>query len=844
MGSLGRVMGERNGRSGEGTARRDGGLPLGRLRAALTGASALAAGALVAGPARALAPDALLARLDPQNAISFAFVAGSLVFALTTAFVYRIEQRRWSEREAGLRAELAELRAAADRAETVIGAESQLVVSWDGRDAEPRIEGDPNALGPAAAGKRLLAFGAWLAPADAGALDGALTRLRERGESFRLTLRAQRDRFVEAQGRALGGRAILRLRDVTGDRLELLQARETLVRQGDDLKNLRALLEGMSQPVWLRDGEGHIAWANPAWLAAVEAQSLEDARARGLELLDRGAREDAATARGARAPFAARTTAIVAGARRTLDVAETPSPGGFVGIAVDVTDLEEVRADLQRQMQAHVRTLDHLPNAVAIFDSSQRLVFHNSAYRRLWGLDRGFLESGPSEGEILDRLRAERRLPEQADWRRWKADVLAAYRAIEPQEIWWHLPDGRTLHVVANPNPQGGLTWLFDDVSEHLSLESRYNSLMRVQGETLDALEEGVAVFGSDGRLKLANRAFRALWRLPEQAPGEEPHLESVVSACRGLAPDEEAWAAIRAAVAGDAEGRTELGLRLARRDGLHLDCAVQPLPDGATLIAFVDVTASVNVERALIEKNEALEVAARLREDFVHHVSYELRSPLTTIIGFAQLLGDETVGGLNDRQREYAGLIMRSSGALLAIINDILDLASIDTGSLELDPEEVDIRETIDAAVRGIDDRIAENKLSLVIDAPDGIGGFVADAKRVRQVLFNLLSNAVGFSSTGQTVRLSARKSGGEVVFEVADQGRGIPPDVVERVFDRFESHTLGTRHRGVGLGLSIVRAFVELHGGRVSLTSNPGSGTTVTCVFPADGPQRLAAE
>lgn len=837
-----RRMDEGHGHNGRERAR--GGAPARRAALATTALAGALASPFLATPAAALDLGGLAARLDPQNAISFAFVAGSLIFALTTALFHRVEQRRWTAREAGLRAELADLRAAADRAETVIGAESQIVVSWDGRDAEPRVDGDPNALGAAAAGRRLLAFGSWLGPADAGALDNALARLRERGEAFRMTLRTQRDRFVDAQGRALGGQAILRLRDVTGDRLELLRARETLVRQNDDLRNLRALLEGMTQPVWLRDGDGRIAWANPAWLAAVEAQDLDDARARGLELLDRAERDEAAQARAARTPFASRATAIVAGARRTLDVAETPSPGGFVGIAVDVTELEEVKSDLQRQMQAHVRTLDHLPNAVAIFDARQKLVFHNSAYRALWGLDRAFLESGPSEGEILDRLRAERRLPEQADWRRWKADVLASYRAIEPQETWWHLPDRRTLHVVANPNPQGGLTYLFDDVSEHISLESRYNALMRVQGETLDALEEGVAVFGSDGRLKLANRAFRALWRLPEPEAGDEPHLESVVQTCRALAPDDEAWSRIRGAIAGDAEARTELALRLARRDGLHLDCAVQPLPDGATLIAFVDVTASVNVERALIEKNEALEVAARLREDFVHHVSYELRSPLTTIIGFAQLLGDETVGGLNERQREYAGLIMRSSGALLAIINDILDLASIDTGSLEISPGAVDIRETIEAAVRGLDDRIAEQKLVLDVDAPDDIGSFVADGKRVRQVLFNLLSNAVGFSETGQTVRLAARKRPGEVVFEVSDEGRGIPPEVVERVFDRFESHTLGTRHRGVGLGLSIVRSFVELHGGRVSLTSRPGSGTTVTCVFPADGPQRLAAE
>jgi signal transduction histidine kinase len=284
---------------------------------------------------------------------------------------------------------------------------------------------------------------------------------------------------------------------------------------------------------------------------------------------------------------------------------------------------------------------------------------------------------------------------------------------------------------------------------------------------------------------------------------------------------------------------------RMERRDGSVLDCTAQPLPDGATLLTFIDMTASVNVERALTEKNDALERASRLRDEFVHHVSYELRSPLTTIIGFAQLLGDESVGVLNARQREYSDHIKRSSGALLAIINDILDLASIDTGSLELELTPVDIRETIDAAVRGLDDRIADARINLDIQVPAGIGTFTADGKRIRQVLYNLLSNAIGFSSEGQTVTIRARKADGEVVFEVTDQGRGMPPEIRAKVFDRFESHTLGTRHRGVGLGLSIVRSFVELHGGRIELASTPGQGTTVTCIFPADGaPQRLAAE
>jgi signal transduction histidine kinase len=180
-----------------------------------------------------------------------------------------------------------------------------------------------------------------------------------------------------------------------------------------------------------------------------------------------------------------------------------------------------------------------------------------------------------------------------------------------------------------------------------------------------------------------------------------------------------------------------------------------------------------------------------------------------------------------------------------MAIIDDILDLATIDTGEIELTLGEVDIRETIAAAVEGVQDRIAEAELKLVIDVPASIGSMIADAKRVRQVLFNLLSNAVGFSHKGQAITVAAERSGSEIVFRVRDHGRGIPAEMINRVFDRFESHTKGSTHRGVGLGLSIVRSFVELHGGKVAIESTPGVGTLVTCTFPANGiSDRVAAE
>ncbi|MBN8920290.1 MAG: ATP-binding protein, partial [Rhizobiales bacterium] len=156
-----------------------------------------------------------------------------------------------------------------------------------------------------------------------------------------------------------------------------------------------------------------------------------------------------------------------------------------------------------------------------------------------------------------------------------------------------------------------------------------------------------------------------------------------------------------------------------------------------------------------------------------------------------------------------------------------------------------VDVRKTIESAAEGLRDRLAEHDLALEVNTADDIGSFTADERRVRQVLFNLLSNAIAFSVPGSKISLVAERRPDAIVLSVQDRGRGIPSEIVDRVFERFETHSLGSQHRGAGLGLSIVRSFVELHGGAVTLDSVEGQGTTVTCRFPVDrSGRRVAAE
>ena len=380
------------------------------------------------------------------------------------------------------------------------------------------------------------------------------------------------------------------------------------------------------------------------------------------------------------------------------------------------------------------------------------------------------------------------------------------------------------------------MTYLYDDATQSYALASQVTALTHVQGETLDALKEGVAVFGADGRMKLFNPVFAAMWGLDPTLLSDHPHIDAIAEGCRALCREPALWDGLRGMVVGLHDHREILAIRIERTDELTLDCAALPLPDGATLLTFLDVTASANVERALTDRNEALVAAEKLRNDFVNHVSYELRTPLTNIIGFTQLLAAGGVGPLNPKQLEYAGFITNSSHALLAIIDDILDLASIDAGALELRLEPVDVAEAMRAAAAGVQDRLDEASIELRMVITDGVGAFTADGRRVRQVLFNLLSNAINYSESGQTVTLAAMRRMDEIVFKVSDRGRGIPPEMIDRVFDRFETFPNGSRHRGPGLGLSIVKAMVELHGGRVLIDTAPGEGTTITCIFPVE--------
>lgn len=731
-----------------------------------------------------------------------------------------------------------DLETALSEAEAALAAEPSILVIWRGREGKPeRVVNNLRGIDQIPEeSEAIVKFSEWLEAESVVSLEKAIAGMRTSGTPFNFGIMTSANELLEADGRTAGGLATLRIRQLAGERADNTRLAYDARKLGKQVERLSALIDSAPLPIWMRDENGDLLWANRAYIKAVEAPSVDSVVQGKLELVDLRKIEPSPSAISP--GYVGRAHAVIGGAKHALDIHEFSLTSGRAGYALDATSLEDAEKELTRHIEAHASTLDKLSTAIAIFGPDQRLKFFNSAYVDLWRLDADWLSTGPSDGEILDRLREGRQLPEQANFRDWKAKQLQAYTTIETRENWWYLPDGRSLHVICEQHPFGGVTNLYDDVTQTIQLQSRFNEMLGVQRETLDNLHEGIALFGSDGRLKLHNPAFARFWSLTEAFLENEPHAEQVAVEGFKYHDDEVHWDEFKYAVTALDTARRPIRSRLARKDGLVLDFATVPLPDGNTLITYVDVTDSSRIERALRERTDALEAADRLKTGFMSKVSYELRTPLTNILGFAESMSLGIAGELQSKQHEYLRHIQTSSQDLLAVIDAILDLTTIDAGAMELRLENIDMVAVLRDCTEAMETRLAKNDLTVSIEVADDASEFTGDYKRVRQIIHNLLSNAIGFSGKGGAIRMGTQCDGNDILLWVADTGRGIEPEFQDKAFDRFQSKPVTGGHRGAGLGLAIVKSFVELHEGKVSLHSQVGKGTTVVCRFPLNGP------
>ena len=491
----------------------------------------------------------------------------------------------------------------------------------------------------------------------------------------------------------------------------------------------------------------------PGLSARRRGRSVEDAAARSLELLDRAdPRGGAAASAGRRRLHAPASRRSWRGSAPCSTWSSARPPAAAPASPSTCPELEAVRTDLQRQMDAHVRTLDQLPTAVAIFDGSQRLVFNNAAYQQPLGPRPGLPRVAPHRQRGA---RSPARLAQAAragGFPRLEGRLPAGYHAVEPQETWWHLPDRRTLRVVINPNPQGGVTYLFDDVSERFQLESQVDCAHpRAERDARHAEGRRRGV-----RHRRAPQAAQPrLRRDVEPGPGgASPSTRistrsSRPAACWRRRTSRGSTSAARSA--GLADMRMGLTCRMERRDGSALDCTAQPLPDGATLLTLHrrdrERERRARADRAQRRPGARLAPARRfrpprlLRAALAAHQHHRLHA--------ASRRRDRRPAQPAPARirRPHHALVRGAAGDPQRHPRPRLDryrLPRTGAGDRRHPLHHRGGHARARGPARGI------RRSRVVIDAPDDIGSFVADGKRVRQILFNLLSNAVGILLAG----------------------------------------------------------------------------------------------
>lgn len=758
--------------------------------------------------------------------LAFAASAGAIGLALATSLWAWRYRRRAELRTADLTFRNEQLRAALNEAETATIAFEGALIAVEGEEAR-LVWGDDAMLACAEAlGLKAVDPAALLEAVAATAPDHALKlrSLINQGEPCRFLTPVAGGALV-IEGRPSGGMAWLRI---------------TLALDATPGGKFAFLADRLPDPAWIADSRGLVLWANRAFIEAAEVSTVDEARAREAAF-DRGAQAIVIEAGKERARREGFRWVTVRGERRAYRIFAEPVAGDEIAaFAMDITESEENREALRRHVAAHDETLNHLADAVAIFGASRKLSFYNTAFQKLWDLEAAWLDERPTHGELLDRLRQRRRLPETTDYSKWKQKELDFYGSTEvsPDDMW-SLPDGRTLRVVRQPHPLGGILILFADITGELKLRAQYNALIQVQRATLDKLNDAVAVFGSDGRLRLHNQAFERLWGLSAAQLQDAGGFEGMAGLCRPLVHDQALWSELKARVTDpDPTARIPISGEARTSDRRTFAYQSQPLPDGATLLAFGDVTARHELERALDQRSVALSETERLKREFVGNVSYELRTPLTTILGYAELLENEH--GLSERAKSHIGSVRQAAAQLARSIDDVLDIAQIDANEMALFLGDLQVRDALEIAAERVRATIEANGGQLVVDGAEDAGLIRADPRRIGQALDHLLDNATRAIGPGGTVTLTARHAAGSVTIQVKDTGRGIPYHQQAHVFDRF----VGRDRGGPGLGLALVKTLVELHGGWVALESAPGEGATFTVHLPEAAALAAAAE
>ncbi len=669
------------------------------------------------------------------------------------------------------------------------------------------------------------------------------------GAPFRLSITSPRSRRSLALHGTLadphvspGGAALVWVFDFTESESELAKLRRAAAQAESDFAALVGLIEAAPVPMWFRGRDMKLQLVNQAYVDAVGAADAASVIESQVELLEED--DGASPAERARRVFESgeadsrTTTATIHGARRTLKVSDQPlGREGVTGYAIDIEEQQQVRREFRAFREAQRAMLDQLSVGVAQFDANEKLAFANTPFRRIFDLDEGAVRERTSFERFLSDTREKGRTPEVRDFPEWRREHVGWFDSAEMREEAWPLPGGQHLRVVAQPSPDGGMVFIAEDRTESLALSATRDTLLRTRTATLDSLFEALAIFAPDGSLQLWNRSFAGTWGLSSEFLDTHPNADALLTAIgENLARPEEAkriGAVVRAATLDRKQTQGQLGLA----DGRTLRFAGVPLPDGNGLLTVLDITDSQKAEQALRDRAKALEEADAVKARFLANMSYEFRTPLTSIGGYAELLKSGAAGELDDNATEYVDAILTAAARLTEQVENVLDLSQSEAGLLPINKSEIDLVQFLTQLVREREQAIVSAGLGLNLKGRRG-RKVDADPRQLGRAAGNLLDNAIAGTPEGGQIEVEVHKLSPEEQWSasitISDNGTGMGAEELARALDGGRSEQEGMDGRRTGLGLPLARQLVEAHGGKLEITSETGVGTKAVIYLP----------
>jgi len=558
-----------------------------------------------------------------------------------------------------------------------------------------------------------------------------------------------------------------------------------------------------------------------------------------------------------------------------VEIRRVPLPsGGWVTACIDVTEarrheaaVNEAQARLAQQTDVLSTLIENVPVGVTLVDGDGRFMALNRPFIALYNLPPERIKPGDTYESFIRYLAEHGDYTGDDDVETTVRQVVAHATGPEAQSFERTRRSGQVVQIRRAPLPSGGYVAAYIDVTDARRREAAVNEAqarLKRQTELLSTLIEnlqvGVALVDGDGRLMALNHAYLDLYDIPRETfkPGDtfEACIRYMVE--HGDFTDGDDVDAIVRRVVARAMRPEPQSFERTRASGTVVDIRRVPLPSGGFVTTYIDVTEARRREVDLKEVRTRLEqqatelvatahslhAANAAKSLFLANMSHELRTPLNAILGFSEIMRDAMLGPLDSRYQNYANDIHRSGGYLLGLISDILDTAKIDAGQMRLEEDRIDLVELVGECERLLLDRAQGGDVSMAYEIGRNLPLIVGDRLRIKQVLLNLLVNAIKFTPAGGKVRLSAAASKERgVSIVIADTGVGMEPASIARALEPFQQldNRLARRYEGSGLGLPLAKSLVELHGGKLTIESDLGKGTRVHVWLP---PERLLDE